>query len=374
MWLPLEANVDTVIAVLDAVGATRAMVYGDTEGGLSAMMLAATFPERVASLVLVNAFPRLMRADDYPIGMPEDIADRLSAQYSHQHGTTGRMLELTAPSVADDKRLHSWWTRYQRLSVPLGLARSTFDWYREIDVRAVLPFVQAPTLVVSRRDARFHRRSYSDYLARHIPGAELHVVDGADTVPFHAGDFGPTLDAVEDFITGRRESTRTERVLATVLFTDIVGSTSRAARLGDQRWLDLLGDHDRIVRSQIERYRGRVIKMTGDGAVATFDGPARAIACAVAISEMVRMLGLEVRAGIHTGEVQMRDGDAHGLGMHIASRVADHAQDGGILVSGTVKDLVVGSGIPFEPCGVAQLKGVPGSWPLFKVRSLDPIS
>lgn len=374
MWLPLEANVDTVIAVLEAVGSKRAVVYGDTEGGLSALMLAATFPERVASLVLVNAFPKLMRADDYPIGMPEDIAERLSEQYSLQHGTTGRMLELTAPSVADDQRFQSWWTRYQRLSVPLGLARSTFDWYREIDVRAVLPFVQAPTVVVSRRDARFHRHSFSAYLAEQIPGAELQVVDGADTVPFHAGDFGPTLDAVEDFITGRRESTRTERVLATVLFTDIVGSTLRAARLGDQRWLDLLGDHDRIVHSQIERYRGRVIKMTGDGAIATFDGPARAIACAVAISVMVSMLGLDVRAGIHTGEVQMRDGDAHGLGMHIASRVMDHAGDGGILVSGTVKDLVVGSGIQFEPCGVAQLKGVPGSWPLFEVRSLDPIS
>lgn len=372
MWLPLEANVDTVLSVLDAVGSERAVLYGDTEGGLSAMMLAATAPERVSSLVLVNAFPRLLRADDYPIGMPQDVAARLCDAYSAQHGTTGAVLELTAPSVADDQRFRTWWTRYQRLSVPLGLARSTFDWYREIDVRAALPLIQAPTLVVARRDARFHRATHSAYLAEHIPHAELQLVEGADTVPFHAGDFAPTLDAVEDFLTGRRESARTERVLATVLFTDIVNSTSRASELGDQRWLDLLGDHDRIVQSQVERYRGRVIKMTGDGAIATFDGPARAITCAVAIAEMVSRLGLLIRAGIHTGEVQMRDGDAYGLGMHIASRVMAHAEQGGIVVSSTVKDLVVGSGIQFEACGVVELKGVPGRWPLFEVTSLHP--
>lgn len=373
MWLPLEANVDTIICVLDAAHAQCPVVYGDTEGGVAAMMLAATAPERVASLVLVNAFPKLLRADDYLIGMPPQVAERLCEQYSSQHGTSGEMLRLTAPSVADDQRFRTWWTRYQRLSVPLGLARSTFDWYREIDVRAALPLVQAPTLVVSRRGARFHRPEHSAYLAEQIPHAELRIVEGADTVPFHAGDFGPTLDAVEDFLTGWPEQARTERVLASVLFTDIVGSTSRAFEMGDQRWLDLLADHDRIVRAQVERFRGRVIKMTGDGAIATFDGPARAITCAVAITEMVSKLGLPVRAGIHTGEVQLRDGDAHGLGMHIASRVMSHAEDGGIVVSSTVKDLVVGSGIQFEPHGVVELKGVPGTWELFEVSSLHPV-
>lgn len=370
MWLPLEGNVEDVVSILDAAGSERAVIYGDTEGGFFAMMLAATFPERVSSLVLVNAFPKVLRADDYPIGIPQDIADRLSDMYSAQHGTTGDMLELTAPSVAHDQRFRTWWTRYQRLSVPLGLARSTFDWYQEIDIRAALPLIQAPTLVVARRDARFHRLAYSEYLAQKIPDAELHVVEGADTVPFHAGDFGPTLDAVEQFLTGRRESARTERVLATVLFTDIVGSTSRASLMGDQRWLDLMGDHDRIVRSQIERYRGREVKMTGDGAIATFDGPARAVACAVAITEMVSELGIVVRAGIHTGEVEMRDGDVRGLGMHIAARVMDHASRGGVMVSSTVKDLVVGSGIEFEECGTIELKGVPGMWQLFEVTSL----
>ena len=370
MWLPLEGNVDTVIAVLDAVGSERAVVYGDTEGGFSAMMLAATAPDRVSSLVLVNAFPRLLRADDYSIGMPPEVASRLGDEYSEQHGTTGSMLELTAPSVADDPRFRTWWTRYQRLSVPLVLARSTFDWYHEIDVRAALPLVQAPTLVVARRDARFHRATHSAYLAEHIPHAELRVVEGADTVPFHAGDFGPVLDAVEDFLTGRFDSARSERVLATVLFTDIVDSTSHASDLGDQRWLDLLVDHERIVESQVARYRGRVIKMTGDGAIATFDGPARAISCAVAITEMMQRLGLPIRAGIHTGEVQLRDGDAYGLGMHIAARVMSHAATGGIVVSSTVKDLVVGSGIQFQPIGTVELKGVPGSWQLFEVTAL----
>jgi class 3 adenylate cyclase len=346
------------------------VIYGDTEGGLFAMMLAATFPERVSSLVLVNAFPKLLRSDDYPIGMPQDIADRLSSQYTAQHGTTGDMLELTAPSVAADQRFRAWWTRYQRLSVPLGLARSTVDWSQEGDVRAALPLIQAPTFIVCRADARFHRRAYSEYLAQHIPDADLHVVEGADTVPFHAGDFGPTLDAVEQFLTGRKESPRTERVLASVMFTDIVGSTSAASQMGDQRWLDLMGDHDRIVRSQIERYRGREVKMTGDGAIATFDGPARAIACAVAITEMVSELGIVVRAGIHTGEVEMRDGDVRGLGMHIAARVMDHASRGGVMVSSTVKDLVVGSRIEFEDCGSIELKGVPGTWQLFEVTSL----
>ena len=371
MWLPLEANVDTVMAVLDAVGVERAVVYGDTEGGFSAMLLAATFPERTESLVLVNAFPKVTRAEDYPIGIPDDVFERLAEGYAEQHGTSGAMLELTAPSVVDDQRFRTWFTRYQRLSVPLGLARSTFDWYREIDVRAALPLVQAPTLIVARRDAKFHRASHSEYLARHIPHAELRIVEGADTLPFHAGDFGPTLDAVENFLIGRQVSVRTERVLATVLFTDIVGSTSQASRLGDQRWLDLLADHDRIVRSQVERYRGRLIKTTGDGAIATFDGPGRAIACAIAINEMVSRLGLPIRAGIHTGEVQLRDGDAHGMGMHIAARVMGHAENGGIVVSSTVKDLVVGSGFTFEPCGVVELKGVPGSWALYEVTSAE---
>jgi class 3 adenylate cyclase len=369
-WQPIEEIVDDVRAVLDAVGSKQAVLYGDTEGGLTAMMLAAVDPGRVSALVLVNAAPRLFRADDYPIGIPQRVADALSEQYVAQHGTTGAMLELTAPSVADDPRFRAWWTRYQRLSVPLGLARSTFEWFGEVDVRAALPHIHVPTLVVARRDARFHRLAYGEYLAQHIEGAELRVVDGADTIPFHAGDFGPTLDHVEEFLTGRRKAARVDRVLSTVLFTDIVGSTAKAASMGDERWLDLLGEHNRIVRAQLERFRGREIHMTGDGCVATFDGPARAITCAAAIAEQVSAIGLSVRAGVHTGEVEFRDGEVGGLGVHIASRVMNEAASGGILVSGTVKDLVVGSGIEFKPCGTFDLKGIPGQWPLYELQTI----
>jgi class 3 adenylate cyclase len=369
-WMPIEETLDDIRAVLDAAGSDRTVLYGDTEGGFSAMMLAAIDPERVSALVLVNAAPRLVRADDYPIGAPGHVMDALSEQYVAQHGTTGAMLELTAPSVADDPRFRTWWTRYQRLSVPMGLIKTTFEWFTEVDVRAALPLIHVPTLVVARRGARFHRMAYGEYLAEHIEGAELRIVDGADTVPFHAGDFGPTLDHVEEFLTGRREAGRVDRVLSTVLFTDIVGSTARAASMGDQRWLDLLDEHNRIVRAQLERFRGREIKMTGDGCVATFEGPARAVVCAAAIREQLAAIGLSMRAGIHTGEVEIRNGEIGGIGVHIASRVMDEAEHGGVLVSGTVKDLVVGSGIEFTPAGTFILKGVPGEWQLYGLEGL----
>jgi class 3 adenylate cyclase len=369
-WLPLEGNMDDVRAVMDAAGSDRAVVYGDTEGGLSAMMLAATHPERVSALILVNAVPRILRSDDYPIGAPQHIADALSEQYVAQHGTTGDMLRLTAPSVADDPRFRAWWTRYQRLAVSHGLAKRTFEWFYQVDARAALPLIHVPTLVVARRGARYHRPEYGEYIAQHIGGAELRLVDGADTLPFFAGDFGPTLDQVEEFLTGRRESTRIERVLSTVLFTDIVDSTAKAVSLGDERWLDLRGEHHRIVRAQLERFRGREIGMTGDGCVATFDGPARAVLCAVAITEALSAIGIAVRAGIHTGEIEVRNGEVGGLGLHIASRVMDQAEQGGVLVSATVKDLVAGSRIEFDSRGAFTLKGVPGEWQLYEVRSV----
>jgi class 3 adenylate cyclase len=270
--------------------------------------------------------------------------------------------------VAGDPRFRTWWTRYQRQSVPLGLVKSTFDWFGEVDVRAALPLIRVPTLIVARKEARFHTPAHSRYLAEQIAGAELRLVDGADTLPFHAGDFGPTLDQVEDFLTGKRERTRVDRVLATVLYTDIVGSTAMASSMGDQRWLDLLGEHNRLVRSQLERFRGREVKMTGDGCVALFDGPARAVACAAAIVEHVSAIGLTIRAGIHTGEVELRDDDIGGLGVHIASRVMSEAETGGVMVSGTVKDLVVGSGIEFLPRGAFNLRGVPGEWQLLELK------
>lgn len=366
-WLPLDSYVEDAVAVLDAAQVHRCVLYGDTEGGLTALLLAASHPERVSALVLVNSEARLLRAPDYPIGIPRDVAAELSRQYVAQHGTTGAMLELTAPSVAHDQRFRTWWPRYQRLSVPLGLARTTFDWFAEVDVRAALPLIQAPTLVVARRDARFHRLPYSVYLAEHIPGARLHVLDGADTLPFHAGDFGALLDEVVAFVTGHQDTPPTQRVLATVLFTDIVRSTDLASSLGDQRWLDLLSEHDRIARGQLARFGGREIKMTGDGCLATFDAPSRAVVCADAIVRGAGQIGLTLRAGLHTGEVEFRDGDVGGLAVHIAARVMAHADLGGVVVSSTVKDLVVGSDLSFAPAGSTSLRGVPGQWELYKL-------
>jgi class 3 adenylate cyclase/pimeloyl-ACP methyl ester carboxylesterase len=366
-WLPLEAYVRDALTVMDEVAMPRAIVYGDTEGGLTAQLLAATHPDRVSALVLVNSEARFLRADDYPIGMPRHVAEAFSQQYQQQHGTTGAVLELTAPTAAADPRFRSWWVRYQRASVPLGVARRTFDWFAEIDVRAALPLIQAPTLVVARREGRFHSLRQSQYLAEHIPGATLRVVDGADTLPFHAGDFHMVLDEVEEFLTGNRESVSTDRALATVLFTDIVGSTQQAALLGDEAWVDVLGEHDRRARAQLDRFDGRLIKTTGDGFVATFDGPSRGVSCAIAVSETVRDIGLTVRAGLHVGEVQVRDEDIGGLAVHVAARVMDQARTGGIVVSSTVKDLIVGSGIEVIERGTTALAGVPGEWTLFDV-------
>ncbi len=369
-WLPIEESVEDLRSVMDAAGSREAVLYGDTEGGFSAMMLAAVDPGRVSSLILANAYPRLQQADDYPIGAPFAVAEALSDQYVSQHGTTGDMLELTAPSMADDPRFRTWWTRYERLSVPLGMVKKTFDWFGEVDVRAALPLIHAPTLVIARRDARFHRPEFGEYLAANIEGSVLRHVDGADTLPFHAGDFGPTLDTVEAFLTGGQQSPATGRVLATVLFTDIVGSTSRAASIGDERWLDLLAEHNTIVRAQLNRFGGTEIKMTGDGCVATFEGPARAVACAAALAELLPSIGLSIRAGVHTGEVEYRGDELGGIGVHIAARVMQHTDGQGVFVSRTVKDLVVGSGMEFTPVGTFVLKGVPGDWDLYELESV----
>ena len=368
-WPPIETTVETIHLVLDAAGMDRVRVYGDTEGGLFAMMLAATRPERITSLALVNCMASVVRRPDYPIGIPSDAAASLSDMYASQHGTTGAILELTAPSVAEDPRFRQWWTRYQRLCVPPGLVRGTFDWFTEVDVRAALPAIQAPTLVVGRRDARYHRITFSEYIARNIADAELVVLDGADTLPFHAGEFGRVLDVVEEFFTGRTRAIETHRFLSTVLISDIVDSTGTASQLGDERWIDLLTDHDRIVRSLLSRFGGHEVKMTGDGCLSTFDGPAKAIDCATAMVARLAEIGLSIRVGIHTGEIEMRDGDIGGVGVHIAARVMDVSSSGGIVVSGTVKDLVVGSQTEFVPCGVVSLAGVPGEWALFEVAT-----
>lgn len=369
---PVEDTIDDISAVLDAVGSDQAALIGDTEGGLMACVLAAGFPGRFPTLILVNSLARMARADDYPIGAPEEVMDELARGWKASYGINADTLALTAPSVADDPRFRAWYPRFQRLAMSPSVARQALRWIQESDVRAVLPSIQSHTLVIHRRHARFHRLQFGEYLAANIPGAELVVVDGADTLPFHAGDPSETLDHIERWLTGRREAVSTNRLLTTVLMSDIVGSTEQASRLGDQQWLDLLGEHDRIVRSALARYAGSEIDTTGDGFVATFDSPHRAIQCALAIVTDLEPLGITVRVGVHTGEIEIRDQDVGGMAMHIAARVMQ-SSDGGVMVSGTVKDLVIGSRLSFTDCGRFDLKGVQGSWDLYEVTSVTAV-
>jgi class 3 adenylate cyclase len=364
----LEHWMDDARLVLDAADSEQAALIGDAEGGLMAMMFAATYPQRTRALVLVNAFARMLRARDYSIGMPEDAAERFLQIWEASWGK-GVVLELSAPSVAADPQMQYWVGRYMRLSAPPAACTRMYGWVLQVDVRSVLPSIHGPTLVVHRGDNRHYRRPMGRYLAQHIPAAKYVELPGADWYPpFVSAE--PVLDEIEEFLTGARPAPAQDRVLATVLFTDIVDSTDLAARLGDQRWLDLKAAHDGLVRTQLDRYRGRVVATTGDGFLATFDGPARAVRCASEIASAVRSLGIQIRAGLHSGEVELQDGEIAGIAVHIAARVMALAAAGCVLVSGTVKDLVVGSAIQFTDRGSHPLKGVPGEWHLFEVTAL----
>jgi class 3 adenylate cyclase len=367
----IEQWVDDARAALDAAGVERAALLGDTEGGPMAMVFAATHPERVSTLVLVNSFARFLRDDDYPIGMPLNTWTKLVDRYEQHWGSTAEILDLTAPSAASDGAFRRWFTRYQRLAMSKGSAATQYRWITQLDVRSVLSSIHVPTLVIGRSGGRHHRPEFARYLAQRIPGARYVELPGCDTYPFQAGDSAAVLDQVEEFLTGARPTAVTrDRVLATVLMTDIVDSTGRAAALGDAAWRELRGDHDRIVREHLVRFRGREIDHAGDGFLATFDGPARAVTCAARLTQALRGLDLSIRAGIHTGEVEVLGSGITGLGVHIAARVMAHADAGRTLVSGTVRDLVAGSGIGFAERGAHELKGVPGCWSLFEVASL----
>jgi class 3 adenylate cyclase/pimeloyl-ACP methyl ester carboxylesterase len=367
----LEQGLDDAVAVLDAVGAEEVAVIGDAEGGPMAMLLAATFPDRVSALVLINSFARWRRADDYPIGMPDETSEKLIRRWAEHWGYTADILSLTAPSVADDEQVRRWFQRAQRLAMPPAGAEVMYRWVTSLDVRDVLGSIRAPTLVLHRRDARHHRVAYGRYLAEHIPGARLVELDGAETLPFHAGDLHPLLSAIEVFLVGTENAPSTRRRLATILMSDIVGSTALAAEVGDARWRELLRGHDRVVRGAIARFRGEELVHTGDGIVASFDGPTRAVRCAQHIVGALRGIGLQVRMGLHTGEIDVGHDGATGLALHLASRVMALAPDGDILATRTVKDLVFGSGVRFVEVGEQHLKGVPGTWALYRVEA-DP--
>jgi class 3 adenylate cyclase/pimeloyl-ACP methyl ester carboxylesterase len=365
----LEHWMDDARIVLDAVGSEETALIGDAEGGPMAMMFAATYPQRTRALVLVNTFARMLRAADYQIGMPEDAAERLLQIWERAWGT-GIVLELSAPSVADDPEMQRWAGRYMRLSAPPAACTRMYRWVLQVDVRSVLSSIQAPTLILHRADNRHYRVQMGRYLAEHIPGAKYVELPGADWYPPFV-NAQPVLDEIEEFLTGARPVPAQDRILATVLFTDIVGSTDLAARLGDQRWLDLRAAHDGLVRTHLDRYRGKEVATTGDGFLATFDGPARAVRCASEIASSVQTLGIKIRAGLHSGEVEIQDGQIAGIAVHIAARVMALAGAGQVLVSGTLKDLVVGSPIRFSDRGSHSLRGIPGEWRLFQVTGLS---
>ena len=361
----LEERIDDVRAVLDAVGVERAALLGHSEGGPMCLLYAATFPERTAALVLIGTYARRLVADDYPFGAtPEQYEAFLDEIESGWGGPVG--LAVRAPSMEHDDRFRAWWSEYLRSSASPGAALALTRMNGEIDVRAVLGTIGVPTLVVHRSGDRSLPVEGARYLAERIRGARLVELPGVDHLPF-VGDQNAILDEIEEFLTGVRRGTEIDRVLATVLFTDIVGSTERAIQLGDREWRDLLESHHLLVRRELERWRGTEVATAGDGFFATFDGPARAIHCACAIRDSVRSLGLEIRAGLHTGECEIHGTTVAGVAVHIGARVSGLAGPGEVLVSSTVRDLVAGSGIEFEARGEHELKGVPEQWRLYSV-------
>jgi DNA-binding SARP family transcriptional activator/class 3 adenylate cyclase len=364
----LETRMDDVRAVMDAAGSERAVIIGVSEGGPMSVLFAATYPERTTALILVGAFARMRWAPDYTIGRKDEVLTRRLAAGDADdwaQSTTREWLGRTAPDAAADEERLRWYVSYlMRGASPAG-NRALRLMNQEIDVRHVLPAVSTPALILWRE-----REDYavaSRYLAEHLPGGTGVELPGVDHLPWE-GDQDRLLDEVDRFLSELHEELEPTRVLATVLFTDIVGSTAKAAKLGDREWVDVLERHHAVVRSQLARFRGRVIDSAGDGILATFDGPARAVRCAGAIARGVRSLGLEVRAGVHTGEVELVDGHVRGIAVHIGARVAAEAGPGEVLVSQTVQDLVAGSGLQFEDRGRHQLEGVPGEWRLLAVR------
>jgi class 3 adenylate cyclase len=350
-------------AVLDAVGCTRAAIVGSSYMGTNAVRFAVTHPERVTSLVLVSTFAHYLRSDKYPIGIPSGALDRFKTRVVH-NAATGDDLEVLAPSRAADQRFRSWWARCHRLTGgPQALAEATFAAYAQ-DVRPLLPSLRVPTLVLHRRGDRSIRAEAGRFLAEQIEGSKYVELPGEDSLLF-VGDTDALIDEVEEFLTGVRSGGEGASVLTAVMFTDIVKSTEQQARMGGREWSRVSDQHDVLVRSALVRHRGREIKATGDGFLATFDGAVRALRCAREIVGSAGEIGLGVRAGVHAGDVDVRDDDICGLAVSIGKRVCDLAGTGEVLASETVRGLVLGSDVELRERGVHELKGVPGQWRLF---------
>jgi class 3 adenylate cyclase len=368
----LEARMDDVRAVMDAAGSTRAALFGVSEGAPMSLLFAATYPERTAALVLRSAVPRTMWAPDYPWGRTEDEYRQALERDLRLFGTREQATEVVRTLGRFDDNETGALVDYFRWSGSPGSVEALARMNREIDVRHVLPAIRVPTLVMHGRDDEVVPVEVGRYVADRIPGARL--IELPETGHLALRGSGAIENEIERFLTevwegGGWEETEPDRVLSTVLFTDIVGSTERAAELGDRAWRELLERHHAVVRRHLVRFRGREVDTAGDGFCASFDGPARAIRCASAIVEGMREIELDVRAGLHTGECELVDGKVAGIAVHTGARVASHASPGEVLVSSTVKDLVAGSGIRFDDRGARELKGVPGEWRLFAADS-----
>jgi class 3 adenylate cyclase len=363
---PWESYAEELAAVLDAVGSQRTAILAELDA--AAIFFAGTRPERTSALILVHTSAKGVASPDYPIGVPPEAAEALLAQFDQLWGTEA-MAAMLVPSRAEDARFRRWFAKAQRTSLNPRAAQPYLRAMMDVDVRSILPLVQAPTLILHRRDVQSFSVEQGRYLAEHIPQAKLVELPGADaTLAWETPELA--LDLIQQFLTGVHRPIEPSRVLATVLFSDIVASTERAGRLGDRRWRELLNVHDELARRLVEEFGGRLVKTTGDGLLATFDGPGRGIRCAAALRDERGGIGVQLRVGLHTGEVELRDGDVGGIAVHIAARVMGTAGPDEILTSGSVRDLVVGSSTVLEDRGTRQLKGVEGTWRLFTLAGL----
>ncbi len=359
-----EQRLDDCRAVLDAVGSENAVFLGISEGSPLAALMASTDPGRVRGIVMFSGYARLLRAPDYPRGLPGEVLERFLDELDETWDSE-RLLSIVMPSVMADPARRRFWNSYLRRSITPGQFRLQAEQNAVADISAALPLVQAPALVMHGTDDRWIPIQHARYVAERIPGAVFMELPTGDHLPYaEVGEL--VANEVQEFVTGTREAAEPERRLATIMFSDIVDSTATASKAGDRRWIELLDSHDQQVRHQLERHRGTEVKHTGDGIMAMFEGPARAIRCGRAIAEAVTPYGLHVRIGVHTGEVEVRSGDVGGIAVHIAARVASLAGADELLVSQSIPPLVVGSGLSFESVGTHPLKGVPGEWTLFR--------
>jgi pimeloyl-ACP methyl ester carboxylesterase len=363
----LEQRMDDLRVVMDAVGSHRAVLFGISEGGPMSVLFAATYPDRTTALILYGSYARRSWAPDHPFGWTEEqwrsALEQLEQNWGNPWG-----IEIWAPSLAHDEAFREHMANYSRLAASPGAAAAVWRMNKDIDVRHVLSTIRVPTLILHREGDRLTSIEQAHCLAERIAGAKLVELSGIDHTPW-VGDVDSLLNEIQEFLTGSRHAGEPDRILSTVIFTDIVGSTERAASLGDRRWRELLESYYSLARRQIKRFRGRELDTAGDGLYAAFDGPARAIRCAVAIRDGARSLGLEIRSGIHTGECEIIGEKLGGIAIHIGARVVGISRPGEVLVTRTVTDLVAGSGLQFEDRGMHLLKGVPGEWHLYAVTA-----